>query len=215
VVGLFALGPDFLSDGNVIMSDRNYAKYFAPREDSEAALSRVELGLLRVAAQADPGTVAAQLRRLLPEDVTVLTKAEFIEQELAYWRMIAPFGYIFGLGVAMGFIVGVIICYQILYTEVTDHQAQLATLKAIGYSNRAVRVVVLTESLLLSVLGFVGGAVVSLALYAGVTAVSGLPMHLDPQRAVLVFTLTVGMCLVSGLLAIRRVAAADPAEVFG
>jgi putative ABC transport system permease protein len=215
VVGTFRLGPDFLSDGNVIMSDRNYAKYFASQEDPDAALSRVEVGLLRLAAGADPHTVADQLRRTLPEDVLILTKPEFLEQELAYWRMQTPFGYIFGLGVALGFVVGVIICYQVLYTEVVDHQAQFATLKAIGYSDRSVIEVVLTQSLILSLLGFASGTLVSVALYAGVTTVSGLPMHFDSLRALLVLALTVGMCLVSGILALRRVMRADPAEVFG
>jgi putative ABC transport system permease protein len=215
VVGTFRLGPDFLSDGNVIMSDRNYAKYFATLEDPGAALGRVEVGLLRVADPADLRTVATRLRHALPEDVTILTKPEFIEQELAYWKTMTPFGYIFGLGVALGFVVGVIICYQVLYTEVADHQAQFATLKAIGYTNGSMSAVVLIQSLILSLLGFAGGALVSLALYAGVAAVSNLPMHFDPLRALLVLALTVGMCLVSGMLALRRVVAADPAEVFG
>jgi putative ABC transport system permease protein len=215
VVGLFRLGPDFLSDGNVMMSDRNYAKYFAAQEDPDAALSRVEIGLLRVAADADPGAVAAQLRHILPDDVAVLTKAEFLEQELAYWRLQTPFGYIFGLGVALGFVVGVIICYQVLYTDIADHQAQFATLKAIGYSNQFVMEMVLAQSLMLSLLGFVGGALASLTLYVGVAEVSGLPMHFDRLRALQVFAMSVGMCLVSGMLATGRVANADPAEVFG
>jgi putative ABC transport system permease protein len=215
VVGTFRLGPDFLSDGNVIMSDRTYAEYFALEKDPDGALSRVDVGLLRLQDGADPRAVAAQLRQALPEDVTVLTKAEFLEHELAYWRQITPFGYIFGLGVALGFVVGVIICYQVLYTEVSDRQAQFATLKAIGYSDREVLAVVLTQSLILASLGFASGTLVSLALYAGVAATSGLPMHLDAQRALLVLALTVGMCLVSGMLAVRLVLRADPAEVFG
>jgi putative ABC transport system permease protein len=215
VVGLFHVGPDFISDGNVIMSDRNYAKYFAAQEDPDYALSRVELGLLRVASSADPQAVAVQIRQTLPNDVIILTKPDFLSQELAYWQTQTPFGYIFGLGTALGFVVGVIICYQVLYTEVSDHQARFATLKAIGYSNRSVIEVVLAQSLILSLLGFAGGALTSLALYAGFAAASGLPMHFDPLRALLVFALSVGMCLVSGVLALRRVTDADPAEVFG
>jgi putative ABC transport system permease protein len=215
VVGTIRLGPDFLSDGTVIMSDRNYAKYFAAKEDPEAALSRVEVGLLRVAEETDPLAVAVQLKHTLPDDVTVLTKAELIGQELAYWKTVTPLGYIFGLGVVLGFVVGVIICYQVLYTEVADRLAQFATLKAIGYTNRSVSAVVLIQSLILSLLGFAGGALVSMALYAGVAAVSNLPMNFDPLRALQVLALTVGMCLVSGMLALRRVVAADPAEVFG
>ncbi|TMQ33199.1 MAG: hypothetical protein E6K70_14430 [Planctomycetota bacterium] len=63
----------------------------------------------------------------------IATKNEFIDQELVFWQGNTPLGYVFGVGSVLGFVVGVVICYQILYTDVMDHLPQFATLKAIGY----------------------------------------------------------------------------------
>ena len=44
--------------------------------------------------------------------------------------------FAFGAGVVLGFVVGMVICYQILTSDVADHLPEYATLKAIGYTNR-------------------------------------------------------------------------------
>jgi putative ABC transport system permease protein len=44
---------------------------------------------------------------------------------------------------------------------------------------------------------------------------TGLPLFLTAGRIGLILVLTVSMCIVSGLLALRKVQQADPAEVFG
>jgi putative ABC transport system permease protein len=150
----------------------------------------------------------------LPPDVHIQTKQEFIDQELRFWRDNTPLGYMFGLGAALGFVVGIVICYQILYTDIVDHLPQFATLKAIGYRNRFVRRVVLHEALLLSFLGHVPGLGMSYLLYGMLAGATGLPLHLPPERVLLLAGLTIAMCTVSGILAARRVMTADPAEVF-
>ncbi len=214
VVGTFAAGPDFLSDGNILMSDKTYLQYFASGTDPGGLRAGVHLGLVRVAAGADPGRVAADLRAALPDDVAVLTRQQFLEQEMAYWQEYTPIGYVFGLGAALGFLVGVIICYQILYTDVADNLPQFATLKALGYPDQFLMRVVLWEALLLALLGFAAGFAISQGVYALTTAWTGLPMRLTPGRAAVVFVLTAAMCIVAGLIALRKVLRADPAEVF-
>jgi putative ABC transport system permease protein len=214
VVGTFAAGPDFLSDGNVFMSDNTYLKFFASGADPAGLRAGVHLGLVRVAAGADPDRVAADLRATLPDDVAVLTRRQFLDQEMGYWQEYTPVGYVFGLGAALGFLVGVIICYQILYTDVADNLPQFATLKAIGYRDSFLLRVVLAEALLLALLGFAAGYVLSQGLYVVAAALTGLPMRLTPGRAAAVLALTVAMCAVAGLIALRRVLRADPAEVF-
>jgi putative ABC transport system permease protein len=133
---------------------------------------------------------------------------------MLYWQTNVPVGYVFGLGAVMGFVIGSIICYQILFTDVSDHLPQFATLKAIGYPNRYIVGVVVRQGLLLSVLGFIPGSGVAHLLYQQLEAMAGLPMRLTVPRLALVFTLTVAMTVLSGLLAVRRAVAADPAEVF-
>ena len=132
VVGTFRLGTDFVNEGNVIMSDRNFLKYFSTKRERDARLGKVEIGLVRLVPGADSSAVVTALRRVLPNDVAIYTKRGYVVHELRYWRKNTPIGVVFGLGAAMGFVIGVIICYQILYTDVVDHLPQFATLKALG-----------------------------------------------------------------------------------
>ena len=118
------------------------------------------------------------------------------------------------MGVAVGFLIGVFICYQILYTDIADHLPQLATLKALGYQNRDLVRLVLTQATLLGMLGFFPAVVITFGLYSTLTAMTGIITKLTVARVALVFILTLAMCFVAGLLAVRRAVAVDPAELF-
>jgi putative ABC transport system permease protein len=214
IVGTFDLGTDFANDGNVVMSARQYRDYFTPPGSSRDQLAHVDVGLLNLKPGASIERTLAQVRRLLPDDVSVQTRQEFIDQELAFWQHSTPIGFIFGLGTVMGFIVGVVICYQILYADIDDHMAEFATLKAMGYPKSYFVSVVLQESLWLSVFGFAPGIVVAGILYAALGWSTGLLLDLTAGRVLGVLLLTLAMCTVSGCLALRRVFQADPAELF-
>lgn len=157
-------------------------------------------------ANADPGR--------LPGDVCVLSKAEFVAFEKYYWETSTTIGFIFAFGTVMGFVVGTIIVYQILYTDVTDHLAEYATLKAMGYRNSYLLSVVFQEALILAVLGFIPGVIISSFLYNLVQSATKLPVSMGPGRAFLIFMLALLMCGISGTIAVRKVQSADPAEIF-
>ncbi|NER28237.1 MAG: FtsX-like permease family protein [Symploca sp. SIO1C4] len=218
LVGTFSLGTDFAAgNGNVIISDQNFLRYFAnlgPEEDSRT-LNTVDIGLLKVAPDADVEALVKVLRQNLPKDVAVMTKEEFAQLELTYWRENTNIGFIFSLLASMSFIVGVVLVYQILYTDVADHWVQYATLKAMGYSNRYLLTVVLQEAIILSFLGFVPGLIASIGLYNLTAKATGLLMQMTVGRAIQIQVTTFVMCLISGVIAIRKVQSADPAEVFG
>ena len=213
IVGTFTLGTDFANDGTLIMSADNYCRYFYPTRGRQA-LERVDLGLVKLAEGADATSVRNAIAASLPDDVMVMLKADYIAAELKFWQSSTPIGFVFGFGTAMGFVVGVIICYQILYSDISDHMAEFATLKAMGYRNSYFIRVVLQGSLLVSFLGFVPGLAVSYALYRGLALATGLLLHLSFGRCVFVLTLTIIMCVVSGSLTVRKVLNADPAELF-
>jgi putative ABC transport system permease protein len=211
IAGLFRLGTDFTTDGNLLMTARNLAD-FVPDPDT---LESVDLGLIKLAPGASSIEVQAALRHALPADVRVVPREDLIAEEENFWTESTPTGFVFMLGLAVGFTVGVVICYQILATEVNDHLAEFATLKAIGYGDGYINRVVLNEALLLSMLGFVAGMALGWPLYAALEDQTGLPLKITLTRAGLILMLTVGMCVLSGFLALRRVRTADPAEVFG
>jgi len=165
-------------------------------------------------ASENAAQVRAAVQQLLPEDVTVLTLPQYMDLEKRYWGTETPIGYVFTLGVLMGLIVGCVIVYQILYSDISDHLAEYATLKAIGYPNRYLFSVVLEEALILSVIGFVPGLLIAQLLYAVTQRATMLPLHMTLGRIVTVYLLTAGMCAVSGALAMRKLRLADPAEIF-
>ena len=209
VVGLFELGTSFGIDGSIITSDLNFRRIFPER-----SASRIELGLIRLEAGADVTAVQGAIRATLPGDVRVLTRAQFIQHEVDYWSKSTPIGYVFGLGVAMGLAVGLVVVYQILFSDVQDHLREYATLKAIGYTNGFLSRVVLSEAIILAVVGFVPGMLLSLLVYSQATEATNLPLEMTVDRALMVLGLTLAMCAGSGLLALRKLRSADPAEVF-
>ena len=219
LVGTFHLGIDFANDGNLVMSPATFARFFPMRVPGGDPLSRADLGVVQLEEGADPLVVQQSLRDAFHRDspghdVDVFTKDELIQREMTFWRTSAPIGYIFLIGVYMGFVVGVIICYQIIYSDIADHMREFATLKAMGYTNAYFVMLVLRQSLYLSVMGFVPGAVLSYACYKAMSGLTGLTMEMTPTTAITVLLVTMLMCVVSGFLAVRKLLSLDPAELF-
>jgi putative ABC transport system permease protein len=209
VRGLFTLGSSFGIDGSLISSEENILRVNPRRSRGE-----VDIGLVRLKPGADADAVAERLRNYLPGDVEVYTRPAFIQRELAYWKDSTPIGYVFNFGIVVGLVVGAVIVYQILHADVSDHLPQYATLKAMGYSNLSLAAIVGQQAFVLAVLGYSLGAGVSLYLYRVVGEATLIALAMSPGRAATVLGLTVAMCLVSGLMALRRVWTTDPAEVF-
>jgi putative ABC transport system permease protein len=207
--GLFSIGASFAADGALITSDQNYLRLF-PKQDAAS----VNAGLIQLEAGADPVQVQQVLKAHLPSDVKVLTKQEFIEFEKNYWAKNTAIGFVFNLGVAMGFVVGVIIVYQVLSTDVSDHMAEYATFKAMGYRNMYLLGIVFEEAIILSVLGFLPGVGVSVGLYHLTRQATNLPLYMTILRAFAVLILNMVMCSISGTIATRKLQAADPADIF-
>ena len=214
VVGLFSLGADFLIDGTAITSDRTFLNLFPDYRGGDPQLSRVEIGLLVTTPDADREKLIRDMTARLPDDVTVLTREKFIELERDYWMNESPVGLVFNLGTVVGFIVGIAICSQILFTELAENMAQFATLKAIGYDNRFLRTVILQQAALLTLFGFLPGVAVGWLLYQSIAHWTGLLMQMNLVLLTSVFGLTLTMCLSAGLMAARKVLTLDPADVF-
>ncbi|MBT3368399.1 MAG: FtsX-like permease family protein, partial [Nitrospina sp.] len=207
VGGLIEFGPNFTRNGWVIMSDSNWLR-ITPEPHY------VNFGLIR----AKPGTDLQELKRkicnLNPGEVIAFTAEEQKKRDKHFWTTATPFGIVFGTGLVIGFLIGVMICYQILFNEITDHMDQYATLKAIGFSNAFIVGVVMRISLLYSVFGFFPGLAGGWGLYRIIESLTRIEMFLTFNRIILILVFTVLMSIFSGLLAVVKVIQADPAEVF-
>ena len=115
---------------------------------------------------------------------------------------------------AVAIFVGAIIVYQILYTDVTDHLPEYATLKAIGFDDKFFIWVIIQESLILSILGFIPGTAIAALLYYATRVIANMPTYLTFTNLAIVFLLTLFMCSIAGLLATRRLRMANPADIF-
>ncbi len=212
IVGSFTSGRDFAHTGNLIMSEANFANYFAQRGSSP--LQQVDLGLVKVKPSDDLEEIQQRLIATIGNDVSVLTKAELIEREIALWDRSTPIGVIFTVGTLMGFVVGVIICYQVLATAIADHLSEFATLKAMGYSDGYFVRLTIQQSVYLAGLGFLPGAILSWLLFQFNASFTALPMAMTFDRLMVVLLATLAMCIISGILALRKLFAADPASLF-
>jgi len=210
VVGTFTIGGGFAADGYLVVSDQTFLRLFPQR--ASGAPNHI---LLRLERGADRDTVVARLRAALPAyDSAVRTVDEAVAKDQAFQTTQRPVGMVFGFGIIIGVLVGVIIIYQVLSTDVADHLREYATFKAIGYRQRFFLGVVFEEALILAVMGFVPGILMTLALYALVSGMTGLPVAMTPARPVLVLLGTLAMCALSGAVATRRLARANPADLF-
>lgn len=209
VVGLFTAGPSFGADGTLLTSTETFLSLL-PNEPQGA----IQLGLIRLRPGADLLHVKESLRRLLPDDVKVFTMQDFVDLEMNYWRNSTAIGFIFALGAAMGFVVGCVIVYQILYSDVSDHLPEYATLMAMGYKLSTLLGVVAREGFLLALIGYVPAYGVSQLLYIVIQSATKLPVLMVYDRAILVFAMILVMCMGSAALAMRRLGDADPAEIF-
>ena len=210
VVDTFEIGGGFAADGYMVVSDQTFLKLF-PKRGTNAP----NFVLVRVKSGARAAEVAARLRAALPSsDVAVRTVAQAVSKDQNFQTTQKPVGIVFGFGIVIGALVGIIIVYQVLSTDVADHLREYATFKAMGYRPRFFLGIVFEEALVLASFGFLPGVLIALGLYQLVAAQTGLPISMPAIRPVYVLLATIAMCSISGAIATRRLTAADPADLF-
>ena len=219
VVGSFALGPDFMSDGTVMMSNATFTRLFPanpanPANPEGAAALPVEIGVVKIAPGEDATRVQQALQAAVPADIRVLTKRQLVAFERDFQADLSSAGPIFWMGTVVGFVVGLLISYQIIYTDLSDQLPQYATLKGMGYETSYLVRVVIEQAALSGLAGYVPAWLLCLVVYRVIGEVALLPLQMTWQLTLFSLGLTLAMCVISALLAIRRVIAADPAEIF-
>lgn len=209
IVDTFSLGSTFAADANLVVSDNTFFFIFPEKNPRQ-----IELGLIQLQSGVNPVVVQRALQPLMTKDVKVLTRAELSVLELNYWKRNSSVGFIFSLGVLVGFVVGSIIVYQILFSDVMNSLPQYATLKAMGYTDLYVISIVIQQSAILALVGFIPGVLTSMGLYWLLASITKLSVFMTTSRALQVLLLTFVMCVGSGALATRKLVQLDPADVF-
>ncbi len=207
--GQYVLGTGFLGLGVVLASEANFFRMFPQRQPDA-----VNLGLVTLKPGADPDQVARELRAALAKGVQVFTRPEIEAHEVAFWTTRTATGLIFGSGLIVAFVVGIMVLYQTLATQITRQLPQFATLKAVGYTNGFLDGIVLVEALLFVLVAFVPALVAALGVYAVIRSQTLLPTHLTATQLGAVFGITLLMSVISAFLSVGRLRRADPADIF-
>jgi len=207
--GLVEVSNTIRSDGTVILSTENFLRYA-----EGARADDVYLGLITLAPDQNVDAIVERLRQILPDDVNVLSRQQVNRRDQRFWIASSSMGLIVGVACVTAFVVGSVVVYQILNADVSEHLPEYATLKAMGYSNRRLAKVVLQQSIILAILGFIPAAVLGFGMYRLIFIATRLPITMTVGRLGFVFLLTLIMCSASGMLALRKLFATDPAEIF-
>ena len=123
-------------------------------------------------------------------DVRIFTRPELEAHETAYWTTRTSVGLLFGSGLLVAFIVGIMVVYQILATQVSRQLPQFATLKAIGYADRSLGGTVLAMALVIVLAGFVPALAAALGSYVVIRNETLLPVTMSASRVGIVFAAT-------------------------
>jgi putative ABC transport system permease protein len=208
IIGLFDLGPTITFDGTVLVSDLTFHTL------TGQPLDRPTFGVVALARGAEPRTVKAEVQARLGAGVRVLTKAELIALEIRFWDRETPIGYILKLGLFIGFAVGLVFVYQVLQSIIGNNLPEYAVLKTVGYPDYFFIIVLFQMATVIGTIAFIPGLVTAELLYAMAERMTGLDMSLQFIDAALILAIVLVMCMVSALLAARRLQGADPISLF-
>jgi len=219
VSGLYDMGTGLAANGAILLSHNGFNRV-APQRMTVPQDERFSMLLIKLR----PGVTAAvgvtaikeRLARIdgRSSELRVMTLKEAIANERWHWYTQTPVGFIFGSGVAIAMIIGSVVCYMILSNDVTSRLPEYATLKAIGFSNAYLINVLCAQAVWLALLAFLPSLVVAIVLYAVTSAYAGVDIHMPWFRVVLVFVLSLAMCGVAGVVALRKLTKAEPANLF-
>ena len=207
--GTYGLGTAFVGLGAAVVSDVNFLRLFPQR-----AMSQVNLGLATLQPGADPDRVANRLRAILPADTQVFTRAELAAHERNHWVTRTSTGLVFGFGVVVAFVVGLVILNQTLSTQIMRQLPQYATLKAIGHTDHYLGRIVITLAMIMSAVGYVPAVAFAMVIYAVIRHATVLPVAMTELRLVSVLAIALLMSAVSAYFAMRVLRRADPMDLF-
>lgn len=209
IAGTYLLGTGFLGLGAAVTSDLNFARIFPNR-----SLDSVNLGLVTLKPGSDPEEAARRLRALLPSDTRVFTRAELDAYEESFWRKRTSTGLVFGFGVIVSVVVGMVILYQTLATQIIRHLPQYATFKAIGYTDSYLQRVVVSLGLMTASIAFLPAVAAAIGIYGKLRELARLPIEMTPTRILAVLVIALTMSAATALFAVNKVRQVDLADLF-
>lgn len=142
------------------------------------------------------------------------TIQELKQTEKNRWYRQTPIGMIFIVGVILAVIVGGVISYMVLASDVAAHLPEYATLRAMGYSDGYLVRTLLSQSSMLALMAFPPSLGLAYVLYYVTSIVSSIPIRMTGLWIGIVLALSLAMCNAAGVIALRKLLKAEPANLF-
>lgn len=211
----FGLGTGLAVNGSGIVSANAFKSLFPHQPENRTSLILVKL---KTGESAEKELREQQLiDRLGSTDslpFETRSRADVYHQETYRWLYQTPIGLIFTLGVLVSTVIGSVIVYMVLVSDVRKKLPEYATLGAIGYSGSFLAAVVLYQAILLSLFAFIPSLGIAQTLYWLTSQMASVPLEMNWEKVLFVFVLTVVMSSLSGLLAVTKLWKAEPASLF-
>ncbi len=212
VTGLFELGVNNAYDATFIVNDTTFINLFARDRD------KIDVGLVQLKAGYNSPKiieqVVDQLKHYLPQNIRVFSKSDLIQNERIFHESNSPIGFVFNFMMIVTILISVFILYQILYVKIANNLGNYATLKALGFSHLSLVTIVLQESLILGIAGYIPGILVSSLAFAYLADATKLLIQMEPITAIIIFGLICLICLLSAVISLIKLQEADPIDIF-
>ncbi|OGR04478.1 MAG: ABC transporter permease [Deltaproteobacteria bacterium RIFOXYA12_FULL_61_11] len=176
-------------------------------EELQTESHRVNAVLVRVETGQDPRRIADTIKRW--KHLTAYTNKEM--EDILIAKLIATAARQIALFLIILAVVSAAIVAFIIYTMTLGKLKELAVLKLIGTRDRTIAAMILQEALGLGFIGFFVGKFAA-TLWAPVFPKHVLLLTDDALRA---FGITLAICALASVLAIRAALRIDPAEAIG
>jgi putative ABC transport system permease protein len=174
---------------------------------SQTTSHNVNAVLVRVAEGYPPDEVKAEVGRW--KHLTAWTRADM--EDILVAKLIATSAKQIGMFLVILAIVSAAIVAFIIYTMTLNKQREIAVLKLIGARDSSIALMILQQALVLGLIGYVVGQV-SATLWAPFFPKNVLLESGDAVRGLIV---TLVVCALASVLAIRAALRVDPADAIG
>ena len=192
--GTYHLGTGFMGLGVVLLSEENFERLFPMRGRNYLNLAPIVLK-----SGANSNQAADALRNVLPTDIHIYTRQQIEAEEVAYWTTRSAVGLIFGSGLVIAIVVGVMIIYATLAVQINRHLRQFATLTAIGHTEHELYAIVFVMACMIIATGFIAAVPITLFLYSVIRGMTMLPVMMTEARFAAVLSISFAMATISAL----------------
>jgi putative ABC transport system permease protein len=162
----------------------------------------------------DPNDAPKVVERMHQEysQLTAFTSPDFSVHSQKHWVLKTKAGFALGYAAALGLLVGAVVTSQTLYAATAASLKEFAVLRALGIPRWRMAMLVVTQAFWIGVFGL-------LLAYPAVEGIArladaqGLQIKREWWLLASAAAVTLGMAILSGLLALRSLRKAEPAEL--